>query len=176
MRLPIGHLLIGAALAMAPSVASANVTIVQTLAPFFNAGADTPPFPTETIGTFSGLPNADILAATISGIFGTPDSQSSAGVDLLLDGTLLVGQCVEGDACNNGTGVVAWSFSLTPDEFALLEDGSATLIGDQTSLGQINLDTTTLSVTVIEPANFGLLSLSLGGLVGGLLRRPRHRD
>jgi hypothetical protein len=160
-----------AALTMLHSAASATTTTFDfTLPAFFNAGADTPPFPTETIGTFTGLPQSFVVGATISGFFGTPDSQSSAAVELFLDG-LLVAQCDDGDACNNGTGIVPWSFTLTAPELALVTDGSATLTGVQTGIGQINIDVTTLALTVAEPANLAWLSLPLIAVAARRRRR-----
>jgi hypothetical protein len=154
---------------------AAAAPLTFTLPGFFNNGTDDPTTlpSTDTVGTFTGLPTGFVVGAKISGFFGTLDSLSTAGVELFLDG-LLVATCNSGDACENGSALspVPWSFTLTADELALLTDGSATLTAEQTDIGQVNIDVTTLQVTVPEPASLALLGLPL---VLGAARRFRRR-
>lgn len=107
-----------------------------------------PPYPKQhpDIGTFSYTlpPGEDLVAATVSGIFGI-NGGSTAPVDLFLDG-LLIAQCPDTGICFLGGAVVPWSYTFAPSEFSLLLDGQAVLTGTQLGIFTVALSEMTLSI------------------------------
>jgi hypothetical protein len=114
-----------------------------------------PPFPSLTIGTFTYtlFPGESITAATISGTWGNSSRpQSSAGVDLFLDG-LLVARCVAQTTCffDAPPDLVPWSFTYAAAQLSSLQDGQAAFTGQQTSSIQVYLGSLALALTINSP-------------------------
>lgn len=157
-------------------------TITETLAAYYNDPVSSG-FPLNvTIGSFADftIPSGDaIVGASISGYFGTNDSWGTAAVDLYLNG-VAVGSCAVGADCFLGdVPPMAWSHTFTSGELASLASGHATLTGVQQSASQINLDTTTLSITtapVPEPEPVVLLGAALPVIWMAARRRSASRS
>lgn len=172
-----------AALMLATAAQAQTVTITSTVAA---TSLDDPgSYPTvENIGNFSFDVPAyyTLIGATISGGNGnsalTPTT--AAGVYSVAGDTVFT--CSLGDACTVSDAETAWSFSFTAGELADLVAGTSNVDQlenlvfniSQTDQGNINLDTTTLTLefAVPEPGSLALLGASLAGM-GLLARRKR---
>jgi hypothetical protein len=118
------------------------------------------PQPSVTVGTSPiAIPAGEkVVSAAISGFWGTKDDpDSTAGVDLFLDG-IRVAQCVApSTGCWVGTtGQRPWSHTFTVSELVKLNDGSATFTAVQTSGLRIRLGETTLAVQTALPPPVGI--------------------
>jgi len=150
---------------------SAQAATISASLPEFNGPESAPeakyPLEPMAVGSFSyAIPKGEaISSAVISGTFGNTTVDSSAGVDLFLDG-IVVGQCVKEGACFSA--ITSWSYDFKPKNFSALADGVAELTANQTSeynvrLGETNLTVQTASTSVPEPsAMLGLLALGAG--------------
>jgi len=187
---------VGGLAALATGLATAATILVSF--PEFDGpphpGDEPFPLPALTVGTGTIVIPAgeQIVAATISGYWGTrQDPDSTAGVNLLLDG-VPVAQCVKPstDCWIGDTGQRSWSHTFTAAELPPLSDGSATLTAVQTSDLRIRLGVTTLTVQTAQPpaatvapvesvptlGPFGLLALLAALAAAGavaLRRSPR---
>jgi hypothetical protein len=167
-------------LAGAPAALAAQV-VTSTLPEFNGAFHDTGfPQPPVTVGTFTFAPPAGttIMSAILSGTFSNSQSSSTAGVDLFV-GDVLVAQCVRLASCYFNP--ESFSFTFTPEQFALFASGTATLTAVQTSESYIRLGPATLTITyapvtsvVPEPATMTLLASGLFGLGGVRVARRRR--
>src|SRR5689334_7869403 len=157
----LGVRLLGSLLAvgvwLVPATALAQTRpITVTLPNYIGPVVGAAPFPALTIGTFNYtlLPGETIGAAQISGTWGNSSRpQSSAGVDLSVDG-ILVAQCIKPQTCwlDAAPDLVPWSFTFsTPSHFSLLGDGHAQLTGQMTSEVQVYLGSLRLDLTVNTP-------------------------
>ncbi len=131
---------------------------------------------TETLGTFNFAtsPYITLLGATISGDWGiSPLSPNTAPGNYYV-GNVLVFTCNPGDSCWGSNTETPWSYTFTASDLAALESGDVNFTAYQTGLGQVQADTTTLSLDVYvpEPASMALFATSLLGL-GLLMRRAR---
>jgi hypothetical protein len=128
------------------------------------------PQPPLTVGTVDfTIPHGErVVAAVISGFWGTTDFPvSTAGVDVFLD-DILVARCVKptSGCWEQHSGQLPWSYTLTGDELKRLTDGTAKLTAVQTSDVTIRLGMSTLIVqlgpaeTVPTLSTFGLMLLS----------------
>ena len=140
------------------------------------------PLPPVTVGTFNYIiPVGDtIVSAVISGTTGNSESNSSAPVDVNLDG-LFVGQCIPFSPCFFGpANPIPWSYTFAPSEFSLLSDGTAELTAVQTFWFVIQLGQTTLqietqsgSTSMPEPSTILLLGSGLVGLIGYPMKKAQ---
>ncbi len=131
---------------------------------------------TETLGTFTFAtsPYISILGATVSGEWGSSALSPNTAAASYYIGNVLVFTCNLGDACWGSSNETPWSYTFTAADLASLATGSATFTAIQTSLGNVQADTTTLTLDIFvpEPASAALFGASLLGL-GVLLRRNR---
>ncbi len=165
-----------ALVALAASPASAQQAVeTATIGPVSLDDPGTYPS-TLLLGTFdfAASPYITLLGATISGEWGaTPFSPNTAPGNYYV-GNVLVFTCNPGDACWGSNTETPWSYTFTPADFAALESGSADFTVSQTGLGNVQADTTTLTLDVYvpEPATVAVFGASLLGL-GLILRRNR---
>ena len=162
-------------LVLSSSYVSAQTSqIVSTLSNFTGPADSTPPYPSHSIGTFSySIPiNNDIVSAVVSGTWGNSYyPYSTAGVDVSLEG-LRVAQCVKPDpGCfvDNPAGPYTrpWSYSLPTSLFSAIADGSAPLIGQQTSETWVVLGSLRLTITISpRSCSFSINPLSRNHGVG----------
>lgn len=128
-----------------------------------------------TIGTFTWTPPAigTLVSASISGDWGTsfltPDT--AAGTYTVAGVTVFT--CNDGDACWGSDSETAWSYTFAPGELAALT-GSAVFAVSQSDSGNVNIDTTTLTLdyNVPEPASLALFGAALLSM-GLMARRNR---
>jgi hypothetical protein len=104
------------------------------------------------------------------GIYPTPELLGTFN----FAGNVLVFTCNVGDACWGSDTETPWSYTFTQADLAALESGSADFSVIQTGIGNVQADTTTLSLDVYvpEPASIAVFGASLLGL-GLILRRTR---
>lgn len=159
--------------------ASAGNIAVNTIGEFDGPVLTNPTYPQSsvTIGTFTyTIPVGDtILAATVSGFFGTSYAPSTALENLYVAGIEVASCANESDNCwNDPSGVqTPWSYTFTPGQFAALQSGSADYTVVQTGDFQVESGITTLSITVApEPATVAMCSAGLCLLP--YLRRKRR--
>jgi hypothetical protein len=158
--------------ALASGLASAATVLVAfpevNGQPFTVAGPFPQPPLTVATRTFA-IPSGDrVVAATISGYWGSSgDPNSTAGVTVAVDG-VEVAKCVKPDAsCWTGdAGQRPWTHTFTPEEMLVLNDGVATMTALQTSDERIRLGVATLIIETAPPP--GVPTLSAAGL-GALL-------
>lgn len=137
------------------------------------------PRPETTIWTYNyTVPTGQVVTgATIQGFFGNSTFNTTAPVDLYLDG-VRIAQCVAGAPCagaNGAAGPVAFSFTFA--DFAVFADGRAVLPIVQTGPGAVRLGQTSLTLqtsSVPEPATMFLLGTGLAS-VAAVIRRRRNR-
>ena len=153
-------------------------TITSTIGEFDGPILNNPtyPQPSLTIGTFTyTLPPAPIIAASVSGFFGTVFAPSTALENLFVGG-IEVASCASeaADCWNDPSGVqTPWSYTFTPSQFAALTSGSVAYTVVQTGDFQVESGVTTLSITVApEPATIAMIG---GGLSLLLLVRRKRR-
>lgn len=160
------------AVALVAASTSANAAVIVVDLPEFDGNGDLGP---AAIGTFNFvIPSGEtIISALFESNFGNSTVNSSATGIVTLDG-VTVGVCAgEGNPCWDGPGAPI-SYSFLPGELAVLADGSANLVYDQTDCCVIRLGASRLTITtsgaVPEPAAWAMM-LAGFGLVGGAMRR-----
>ena len=122
------------------------------------------PLPPIIVGTYAAFTTGEsLIEGTISGTFGNSAVESSSGVDLYLgDGgdpanDVLVGKCVEGNACTLAEFAVPWVHTFDSQELELLRAINVPLVlsAVQTSETYVRLGTSSLvgetAVVVPEP-------------------------
>ena len=161
-----------------PLFASAG-TITSTIGEFDGPTLNNPtyPQPSLTIGTFTYVPpTATIVAATVSGFFGTMYAPSTALENLYVGG-ILVASCANeaADCWNDPSGVqTPWSYTFTPAQLSVLKSGSVTYTAVQTGDFQVESGVTTLFITLApEPSTLAMVAGSLSLLLV-LRRRKQH--
>ncbi len=168
------------ALCLASALPACAGTITSTIGEFDGPILDNPtyPQPSLTIGTFTyTLPGGPIIAASVSGFFGTVFSPSTALENLFVGG-IEVASCASeaADCWNDPSGVqTPWSYTFTPSQFAALQSGSVAYTVVQTGDFEVESGITTLSITTSpEPATALMLCGGLSLLL--FLRRGRARN
>lgn len=112
------------------------------------------------------IPSEPIIAASISGTFGTTDNPNRAGLDVSLN-DILVAQCLPGEECTNSPIPTSFHYDFTPEEFGQLrkilpgpsglvllvvvEAGKGTGAGTFASLGELTVSVTTASPPPGQP-------------------------
>lgn len=137
------------------------------------------PRPETTIWTYNyTVPAGQVVTgATVQGFFGNSTCNTTAPVDLYLDG-VRIAQCVAGAPCTGAggaTGPVPFSYSFST--FAVFTDGRAVLSIVQTGPGAVRLGQTSLTLQtspVPEPATMFLLGTGLAS-AAAIMRRRRSR-
>jgi hypothetical protein len=135
------------------------------------------PQPSLTIGTFNyTIPvGTQIIAASVSGFFGTVFAPGTALENLFVGG-IDVANCVnQSDPCwNVPFGVqTPWSYTFTPGQFSALTGGAVNYSVVQTGDFQVESGITTLSITVSpEPSS---VAMFCGGLSLVILACRRKR-
>lgn len=119
--------------------------------------------------TFTIPPGEHVVAATISGYWGTAEyPNSTAPVDVYLDG-ILVAQCVLGQTCSaDSSGLTPWSRNMTAAELLHFDDGSATLTVVQTDNTRVRLGASTLTIQTGPIVVPGVPALSPSALLAVL--------
>jgi hypothetical protein len=163
-----------AALAICPAMAQ-EATETATIGPVSLDDPGIYPTP-ELLGTFNfaSSPYISLLGATVSGDWGTSPFSPNTAPGTYYVGNVLVFTCNVGDACWGSDTETPWSYTFTQADLAALESGSADFSVIQTGIGNVQADTTTLSLDVYvpEPASIAVFGASLLGL-GLILRRTR---
>ena len=118
------------------------------------------------------IPNGErVVAAKISGFWGTSQNAvATAGVDVLVDG-ILVARCVKNESgCwEQGTGQRPWSYIFAESELKVLNDGVASMTAVQTSEFTVQLGVSTLIIETGPPPAVPTLSpLGLLFLLAGV--------
>jgi hypothetical protein len=151
-------------------------TIISTIGEFDGPVLANPtyPQPSLTIGTFTySLPPGPIVAASVSGFFGTEFSPTTALENLFVGG-IEVASCASesADCWSDPSGVqTPWTYTFTPSQFAALESGSVLYTVVQTGDFQVESGVTTLSISVApEPA-----AIAMAGAGLSLLLFVRHK-
>jgi hypothetical protein len=139
-----------------------------------------PPFSLSyTVGQFNfDLGGQSIVAASLSGIYGNSQADTTADNILRLDG-VVVSDTRNYSPSPRGTAYVPWSYTFT--DFSMLEDGMATLTAEQISHSFVRLSPTTLTIeTVPEPGTVALcisgLALFVGAALGGRRREFKREQ
>jgi hypothetical protein len=120
-----------------------------------------PPFSLNyTVGQLNfDLNGQSIVAASLSGIYGNSQANTTADNILRFDG-VIVSDTRNYSPSPYGTAYVPWSYTFS--DFSMLEDGVAALTTEQINHSFVRLSPTTLTIeTVPEP---GTMVLCLGGL------------
>jgi hypothetical protein len=166
------------ALCLASALPVSAGPITSTIGEFDGPVLINPTYPQASlpIGTFTYvLPASPIVAASVSGFFGTVNSPSTALENLFVAG-IQVASCASesADCWNDPSGVQnAWTYTFTPSQFSALQGGSAVYSVVQTGDFQVESGITTLSITVApEPATVGMIG---GGLSLLLFFRRKRR-
>jgi hypothetical protein len=168
------------AIFLASALPSNGGIITSTIGEFDGPILSNPtyPQPSLTIGTFTFAPiTGPIVAATVSGFFGTVFSPSTALENLFVGG-IQVASCASqaADCWNDPSGVqTPWSYTFTPSQFAALKGGSVAYTVVQTGDFEVESGVTTLTITVSpEPASVAMLGAGLSLMA--FVRRKRARN
>jgi hypothetical protein len=132
-----------------------------------------PPFSlTYTVGQFNfDLGGQSIVAASLSGVYGNSQADTTANNILRIDG-VVVSDTRDYSPSPSGTSYVPWSYTFM--DFSALEDGTATLTTEQIDHSFVRLSPTTLTIeTVPEPGTITLCISGLALFASGVLRRVR---
>jgi hypothetical protein len=169
----VGAFALAALIAAQPAYAQLE-TLTYTIAPV--SLADPGAYPTlETIGNFgnAALGQYDTLvSASVSGDFGYNVLSPNTAAGLYYVGGELAFTCNDGDDCWGSSVETPWSFSnFTAADLAAISAGDTAFTVSQTDFGQVQTDTTTLTLEVYvpEPASIALFGVSVLGF--GLLVR-----
>jgi len=133
---------------------------------YFNTPA-TAPFSSVIVGEFDfTIPSGEsIFSATITGNFGSNTLGSgSSQVDLFLNG-VAVAHCDALCETNSLSSDVPWTYTFTSAQFASLSSGAAVLTALQTSVSQIVLDPTSVTIQTAPVPVPGAIWLLGSGLV-----------
>jgi hypothetical protein len=139
------------------------------------------PQPSITIGTFVyTIPvGTEITAATVSGYFGTSVVGETALENLYVGGIEVAACTSENDPCWNGDPITgeqtSWTYTFTPDEFAVLDSGSVDYDVVQTGDFQVESGVTTLDITVAPTPEPSTVAMFCGGLSLFLIVRRKQR-
>lgn len=183
---------LGCATLVAAGLAAAT-TVQLEFAEVNGEVVSAPPFPTLNIPQTTppvAIPGGErVVAASISGYWGTIDYRdSTAPVDVFLDG-ILVAQCVAPDPCwvDDGSGQMPWNHLFTADELPLLKPGNPKLTVVQKDKTRVRLGKSTLVMetapaqVVANPAPavptlspLGLLALLAATAAAGAFALRRH--
>jgi hypothetical protein len=141
------------ALWLASALPASAGLITSTIGEFDGPTLSNPtyPQPSITIGTFTySPPTSPILAASVSGFFGTTYAPSTALENLFVGGNEVASCASEAADCwNDPSGVqTPWTYTFTPSQFSVLESGSVPYTVVQTGDFQVESGVTTLSITV----------------------------
>lgn len=173
----IGFLSVSAGVLPWLGVAPANaITIIKMLPEYSYDGGPPFPSPSQLVGTFSYLMPSGfaITSASLTGFFGNNESDSTAPVEVRLDG-VQVATCIIDTLCYEGGGPHQWYYPFQPHQFSLLEDGLADLTAVQTEEYFTRLGMTMLTI-VADPVSVPVPAPILGASVAyGLSRRLRQR-
>jgi hypothetical protein len=150
------------------SVGPADASIItSSIGEFDGPTLNNPTYPQPplTISTFTYTPPAGtIIAASVSGFFGTAFAPTTALEDLFVGGVKVASCASEAADCWNAPlGVqTPWTYTFTPAQFAALQSGSVAYTVVQNGDFQVESGVTTLSITLApEPATFLMIAGSL---------------
>jgi hypothetical protein len=175
----VGIVALAALIAAQPAHAQLE-TLTFTIAP--TSLSDPGTYPTlETIGSFgnAALGQYDtVVGATVAGSFGYNVLSPTTAAGQYFVGGELAFTCNDGDACWGGSIETPWSFSnFTAADLQALAAGNTLFTVSQTDVGQVQTDTTTLTLEVYvpEPASIALFGASLLGLGFAVRHRAAMR-
>jgi hypothetical protein len=132
---------------LAASAAHAQYTLPEFNGPFAQDG-----FPVAlTVGAFEFTPQQGLTLASaiVSGTFGNSVVSTSAAARVFLDG-ILIAACADLGDCSLHT--VDWSYTFTPSDFSLFDNGPAVLSVIQDGGAVVRLGETRLALDFVDPA------------------------
>lgn len=167
------------AICLASALLARADLVTATIGEFDGPVLDNPTYPQPplTIGTFifTPPPSGKILAAVVSGFFGTTFAPSTALEDLFVGGIKVASCASESDDCWNAPfGVqTPWMYTFTPSQFSVLQSGSVPYTVVQNGDFQVESGVTTLTITSTPEPN--LVAFLCGGLALLLCARFKLR-